>query len=139
MTVFKIKLLAFRNGVMLFLWNMTGVYDNKYFSQEKSPGNKKILEKGTGKNPGMRRTFSRIFSKTTYSKTFEKRRGTPTSGCASAHPSTPSGYAISGQSTRTKAGNSYFRLRLRVATFCTTTLVRKKRGENPLMRTRSLP
>ena len=31
MTVFKIKLLALRNGVILFLWNMTGEYHNKHF------------------------------------------------------------------------------------------------------------
>jgi hypothetical protein len=31
MTMFKIKLLALRNGVILFLWKMTSVYDNKHF------------------------------------------------------------------------------------------------------------
>jgi hypothetical protein len=31
MTVFKIKLLALWNGVILFLWNMTGEYQNKNF------------------------------------------------------------------------------------------------------------
>jgi hypothetical protein len=31
MTVFKIKLLALRNGVILFLWNMTGEYHNTHF------------------------------------------------------------------------------------------------------------
>ena len=31
MTMFKIKLLALRNGVILFLWNMTAVYDNNHF------------------------------------------------------------------------------------------------------------
>jgi len=31
MTMFKIKLLALRNGVILFLLNMIGVYDNKHF------------------------------------------------------------------------------------------------------------
>ena len=29
--MFKIKLLALRNGVILFLWKMTSVYDNKHF------------------------------------------------------------------------------------------------------------
>jgi hypothetical protein len=44
MTMFKIKLLALRNGVILFLLKMTAVYDNKTFSIAEDQNSIEVLQ-----------------------------------------------------------------------------------------------
>jgi len=73
--------------------------EKKYGKKDgkKSTGKKKVREKNTekkyGEKPGMRRTYFRKKSM----RNRKKGRESPTSGCACAHPSTPSGHVTSGQ------------------------------------------